>query len=173
MSGCWLPCLLRKLVRRPNTLTAALNSGRRIAYGGDGLVCCADAAATQSANQGKSRGSAVEGLNRSGTLLRYRGTVSMINLLHTCPSNWPQINKPFRLDQILTLNTQEPLIKGFRPRGIRFLTPKSIYSSQSRSNWKSSILGCSTICLVQSTPFGSDRRGSRKRTDDFTVSMCP
>ena len=77
MSGCWLPCLLRKLVRRPNALTAALNSGRRIAYGGDGLVCCADAAATQSANQGKSRCSAVEGLNRSGTLLRYRGTVSV------------------------------------------------------------------------------------------------
>ena len=36
-----------------------------------------DSSATQSANQGKSRGSAVEGLNRSGTLLRYRGTVSV------------------------------------------------------------------------------------------------
>ena len=64
VSGCWLPCLLRKLVRRPHALTAALHSGRRIAYGGDGLVCCADAAATQSANQGKSRGSAVEGVER-------------------------------------------------------------------------------------------------------------
>ena len=63
--------------------------------------------------------------------------VMPISLLLTCPSNWPQINKPFRLDCILTFNTQEPLIKGFRPQGIRIWARKSIYSSQSRSNWKS------------------------------------